>query len=105
MASSFPVIGAWYSDSVEDQSFEVVAVDEQFGTVEIQYLGGEVSEFDLETWSQLRLTPAEAPEDAGAAYELPQEDEWGKDDVIIPDNYINPLSSIEPESFPGTEDF
>ncbi len=105
MASQFPVIGAWYHDLVEDQMFEVVAVDEQFGTVEIQYLGGEVSEWDLETWPQLALIPAEAPEDAGAAYELSHEDEWGSDQAIIPETWVSPVTSIEPDNYPGIEDF
>ena len=105
MASQFPVIASWYHDLVEDRTFEVVAVDEQFGTVEIQYLEGEVSEFDMETWAQLALTPAEAPEDAGAAYELSHEDEWDNDQAIIPETWINPVSSIEPDSYPGIEDF
>ncbi len=105
MASQFPVIGAWYHDTSEDQAFEVVAVDEQYGTVEIQYLGGEVSEFELETWSQLKLIPAEAPEDAGAAYELSTEDEWGFDRTVTPESWNNPAALIEPDSYPSIEDF
>mgnify|MGYP000011003030 CR=1 FL=1 len=105
MASLFPVISAWYLDTTEDQVFEVVAVDEQYGTVEIQYIDGEVSEFDLETWSQLKLIPAEAPEDAGAAYELSHDDEWGFDHSIASANWSNPTINIEAESYPSIEDF
>ncbi len=105
MASQFPVISAWYLDKIEDQTFEVVAVDEQYGTVEIQYMDGEVSEFDLDTWSQLKLVPAEAPEDAGAAYELSTEDEWGQDKIIVPETWSHPFVHIEPESYPSIEDF
>ena len=105
MATQIPIVGEWYHDLVEDQMFEVVAVDEQFNTAEIQYKGGEVGEIDLEAWSQMPLVAAEAPEDAGAAYELSREDEWGNDQAIVPESWSNPLSSIEPESFQGFDDF
>ncbi len=103
MASQFPPIGAWYSDAVDEQVFEVVAVDEQFGTVEVQYAGGEISEFDLETWNQLSLLRAAPPEDAAAGYELSQED-FLTDEAAIPHNY-NPLNMIEPDLFQGFDDF
>jgi len=105
MASHFPVINAWYLDINEDQVFEVVAIDEQFGTVEIQYLGGELSEFDLDTWSQLQLTPAAAPEDAGAAYEMSIDDDLNLDSILVPHNWNNPTLSLEPDSYPSIEDF
>ena len=105
MATQTPTVGAWFQDLVEDQMFEIVAVDEQGGTIEVQYLGGEVSEFDLEGWEQVVLAPAEAPEDAGAGYELSREDEWNNDQAIVPESWSNPLSSIEPESFTGFDDF
>ena len=105
MALQNPAVGAWYHNLAEDDLFEIVAIDEQFGTIEIQYLGGEVSELEIENWAQLLLTPAEAPEDAGAAFELSKEDQWDNDRPIIPENWTNPLSSIEPKSFTGFEDF
>ena len=48
-----PLLGNWYQDLETQQIFKVVAVDEAaetIETVEIQYLGGEISEFDLESW-------------------------------------------------------
>ena len=104
MTTHNATVGAWYHDLGEDQFFEVVAVDENFSTVEIQYIGGEVAEIEFEAWAELPLIPAEAPEDAGAAFELSREDEWGNE-TIIPENWSNPISSIEPESFSGFDDF
>lgn len=63
MASQVLVIGAWYQDATEDQIFEVVAIDKQAALVEIQYLDGEVSELDFETWQQMLLLSAKPPED------------------------------------------
>lgn len=105
MAIQAPVIGNWYLDLADNQIFEVVAVDEQFRTIEIQYKGGEVSELDFESWAQFSLTTAEAPEDAGAPYELSPEDEWDNDRPMVPENWSDPIQSIEPESFPGIDDY
>ncbi|WP_024460335.1 DUF6763 family protein [Marinimicrobium sp. LS-A18] len=104
MGFQSPSIGAWYFDREDQQVFEVVALDEQQGTIEVQYLDGAIGEFDLETWPQLPLVPAAAPEDSEAAYELSQEDRWNDDDVLVPDSWNNPLNDIEPDLFPGYDD-
>ncbi|WIO73128.1 hypothetical protein QP938_07340 [Porticoccaceae bacterium LTM1] len=97
MAKMYPVIGEWYQEAAEDLFFEVVAVDEAGGTVEVQLIGGEITELDFDTWNQMILLPAEAPEDWRASYTLSREDRHGLDDVYIPDNYQDPLGSIEPD--------
>ena len=104
MASQVPNIGKWYQDAAEDQVFEVVAVDEHAGTVEIQYLEGEVSEIDFETWQQLVLLPAKAPEDWRASYELSTEDSHDSDEIYIPEMANDPLSFVEPDTTYGIDD-
>ena len=44
-----PTIGNWYRITGSD-SFEVVAFDEDDGTIELQYFDGTVEEMDLEDW-------------------------------------------------------
>ncbi|MCB1669041.1 MAG: DUF6763 family protein [Porticoccaceae bacterium] len=105
MATQVPNVGQWYQDAAEDQIFEVVAVDEHAGTIEIQYLEGELSEVDLETWQQLVLLPAQPPEDWRASYEMSLEDSLNSDDIYIPDSADDPLSFIEPDSMYGIDDF
>ncbi len=105
MASKTPTVGEWYHDLDENQLFEVVAVDDQFSTIEIQYIGGEIGEIDFEAWPHLPLVTAEAPEDAGAGYELSREDDWSNDDSPVPESWSNPLSSIEPDSFQEFDDY
>lgn len=60
------MIGDWYSLRGGDL-FEVVAVDEAEGTVEVQYFDGTVEEFELDDWyaqsSAGEIEEAEAPED------------------------------------------
>ncbi|MDM3869949.1 hypothetical protein QSV34_01135 [Porticoccus sp. W117] len=95
MAKHYPEIGSWYQDAEEDVLFEVVAVDDSAGTIEIQLLGGEVSELDFETWGQMLILGAEAPEDWRASYELSSEDSHELDDIAIPESPQDPLSTLD----------
>ena len=63
MSDLDPIVGNWYKNVEEEKEFEVVAVDEDAQTVEIQYFEGEVEEIDLDSWYELVLEPIEAPED------------------------------------------
>jgi hypothetical protein len=61
-----PRIGEWYRHTGGD-SFEVVAFDEDDGTIEMQYFDGTVEEMDTEDWdsqwADRALEAAEPPED------------------------------------------
>lgn len=58
-----PIVGNWYEHLDKGLKFEVVAVDEDEALVEVQYFNGDIEEIDLETWYELEIEPAEAPED------------------------------------------
>lgn len=68
-----PVIGDWYESGAGDM-FEVVAIDRDEGSVEIQYFDGAIEELDLETWLDLELAPVEPPEDYSGSLDLARED-------------------------------
>ncbi len=104
MASKVPVVGSWYQDAEEDQLFEVVAVDDDAGTVEIQYVDGEVSEIDFDSWRQLLLLDAEPPEDWRASYELSNEDRRDTDEIYQPTDMSDPLSMVEGDTLYGLDD-
>ncbi len=104
MASKVPIVGSWYQDAEEDQLFEVVAVDENAGTVEIQYVDGELSEIDFDSWGQLLLLPAEPPEDWRASYELSNEDMRDTDEIYQPTDMSDPLSMVEGDTIYGLDD-
>ena len=59
-----PEIGLWYSHRDKGQMFQVVAIDEDDGVIEIQDVDGDVDEIDLDGWHTLLLARAEPPEDA-----------------------------------------
>lgn len=58
-----PIAGNWYEIKGKGQKFEVVAVDEDSGMVEIQYFDGDLEEIDIDAWSELDLESIEPPED------------------------------------------
>jgi hypothetical protein len=66
MTAPVPGIGEWYR-LIGGESFEVVAFDEDDGTIEIQYFDGTVEEMDTEDWesqwADRALETAEPPED------------------------------------------
>ncbi len=91
-----PTVGSWHQDLETGYVFEVVAVDDATGTIEIQFIDGEVDEYDLESWSELQLVPAAEPEDWCAAYEMNREDRIESDFIQRPENWSGPLAEIEP---------
>jgi len=98
-------ISAWYQDLNSGAIFEVVAIDEDSGTIEYQHIDGELGEFELATWNQLPLLPAEAPEDWRNPYEISQEDDQSFDQAMVPENWSGVLTELEPELLDLGDDF
>lgn len=72
-----PIVGDWYSSHGE--RFEVVAVDEDERTIEVQYADGTVAEIDTDDWA-LRsqagaLHASEPPEDVSGAIDVEADEE------------------------------
>ena len=63
MGDADPIIGTWYRELNRDHRFEVVALDDKDGAVEIQDFDGNLDTIDLEAWYELSIEPIEAPED------------------------------------------
>jgi hypothetical protein len=73
MAKPAPVIGQWYRRTGGD-SFEVVAIDRDDRTIEIQYFDGTVEELEAEDWLEDEIEAAEAPEDWTGSVDIEPED-------------------------------
>ena len=58
-----PVAGNWYQHLDKGLDFEVVAIDEDNATIELQYVDGTLDEISLDEWYEMDLEPAEPPED------------------------------------------
>lgn len=71
-----PVPGQWYENLEEEESFQVLSVDEDSELIEIQYVDGDVEELDLESWAEMDLEKTAEPEGwSGSATEEEDEEE------------------------------
>lgn len=68
-----PGIGDWFR-SESGETFEVVALDEAEGTLEIQYFDGAVEEIDMDTWYEESFAAVEPPEDWSGSMDIQPED-------------------------------
>jgi len=84
-----PVVGQWYENIDENDSFRVLSVDEDAELIEIEYLDGDVEEIDLDTWAEFDLEKIEQPEGWSGAEiakadeeddEEDEDDDWDDDE-------------------------
>jgi len=101
MTAPDPGIGEWYRRT-GGELFEVVAFDEEDGTIEIQYFDGTVEEMDTEDWeSQWEdrlLEAAEPPEDWSGSVDVESTDDGGSGADISGDESdlrASPLDGID----------
>jgi len=82
-----PVVGQRYRGGTSEL-FEVVAIDEDDETIEIQYFDGTVNEIDFEAWNEQLLDGlidmADAPEDWSGAIDVEAEDLGDLEDTAQP---------------------
>lgn len=101
MASFFPAIGSSFQELATGQIFEVISVDEENDSMEVQYQDGDIAEFDKDSWSHHDVIMA-SPHTYGR-------DHFGDDSPFERDEpqhyYGNPLEDIEPDSFGGFDDY
>ncbi len=95
MANTYqPRLGDWYKSITSDR-FEIVALDDDASTMEVQYFDGAVEEIDFDTWKDMEIVPIEPPEDWSGSMDLEKED-YGVDlELTAPNDNINPLDKIE----------
>ncbi|ANO49950.1 MAG: hypothetical protein RIA65_13365 [Woeseia sp.] len=94
MAVVFPVIGHWYRRS-NGTLFEVVAVDEQDSTIELQYFDGTIDEVDMEAWPALLIEQVRAPEDWSGSVDMTAEDFLDSEPGDLPLGWQDPLEILE----------
>jgi len=70
-----PVPGQWYESLEDEETFQVLSVDEDSELIELQYEDGDVEEIDYETWQELDLELTEEPEGWSGSEEGEEEDE------------------------------
>jgi hypothetical protein len=89
-----PRVGDWYQN-ISGENFEIVALDDDEATLEIQYFDGAVEEVDFDSWHELEIAPIEPPEDWSGSMDIERAD-YGVDlELTAPNDKINPLDEIE----------
>ena len=72
-----PVVGQWYRGAT-NELFEIVAIDDQDGTIEVQYFDGSITEMDFDSWNadlmEGDIEMADAPEDWSGSVDVGSED-------------------------------
>jgi len=94
MAAQFPPIGSWFRRP-NGVLFEVVAIDEAEGTVEIQQFDGTIGEMDMENWPQQLLVEISAPDDWSGSVDMDPEDDAGKKTSDMPNGFHDPLAFLD----------
>jgi len=70
-----PIVDNWYQHLDKGQAFQVVAVDEDAGTVELQHFDGDVEEIDLDAWYQIPVELIEEPENWSGPFDVGEMDD------------------------------
>ncbi len=86
-----PIVGHWYAHHDKGALFQVVALDDDAGTVEIQEFDGGLDELDLDEWRSLSVYAAAQPEDWGGPLDDVEPDEFGYTDLATEDKSASPL--------------
>jgi hypothetical protein len=72
-----PIVGQWYRGAT-NELFEIVAIDEEDETIEVQYFDGSITEMEYDSWNEQLLDGdievADAPEDWTGSVDIGSED-------------------------------
>jgi hypothetical protein len=72
--------GEWYLDRQSGNTFQVVGIDEDAGSIEVQFADGAVGEFLVDDWESMSLARSGQPEDWAGPY-----DDLEADDIGLPE--------------------
>ena len=94
MTAHAPLIGHWFMKPGVSW-FEVVAIDEDAATVEIQQFDGTIDQIDVKVWQESSFVEVAAPEDWSGSVDMDPEDFVDKSDNDLPAGFFNPLEFLD----------
>ena len=89
-----PAVGEWYQ-SPDGLDFEVVAIDQDEATIEIQYFDGAIEELDFTSWAQMPLQAIQPPEDWSGSVDMMREDFLTDIGASSQDSWASPLDMMD----------
>lgn len=75
-----PVIDSWYKDVENNLTFKVIAIEESDDSIEVQYVNGDIGEYDTDSWYNSTFDYIEEPEDWSAPFGGIETDDLGYSD-------------------------
>jgi len=100
-----PVPGQWYESLEDEETFQVLSVDEDSELIELQYEDGDVEEIDYETWQELDLELAEEPEGWSGSEDEDDEDEDYDDEDEDDDEWDDDEDEADDEDYGDRDDY
>jgi hypothetical protein len=91
-----PRVGDWY-EGVSGEAFEVITVDDDDQTIEIQYTDGTIEELDFDTWQEMELAAVDAPGDWAGPLDMDREEFGSGPEASPPDDWSYSLGDFDPE--------
>ncbi|MGR8940947.1 MAG: DUF6763 family protein [Gammaproteobacteria bacterium] len=76
-----PIVGNWYKDLENNLTFKVINIEEGEDSIEVQYLDGDIGEYDYESWYNSTFDYIEEPEDWSAPFDDLESDDLGYTDL------------------------
>ncbi|WP_144395015.1 DUF6763 family protein [Pleionea sediminis] len=67
-------IGHWYRINFTLEPVEVIGLDDNEQTIELQHYEGEIESLDVNDWESLTPIEVDAPDDWSGAYEVERQD-------------------------------
>ncbi|HRP35001.1 MAG TPA: hypothetical protein PLI48_03870 [Gammaproteobacteria bacterium] len=94
MPLPIPAIGDWYQ-APTGVRFEVIAVDDEDGSIDIQHFDGTVEEIEFDAWEESEFLPADPPEDYSGSLDI-ERDDYGMDlDRAAVRDWSDPLDFLD----------
>ncbi len=94
MPLPIPAIGDWYQ-APGGTSFEVVAVDDDDGTIDIQHFDGTIEELDFDAWEESAFVPTDPPEDYSGSLDIERDDYHMDNDKPSARDWSDPLDFLD----------
>ncbi len=97
MPVAYPAIGQWFRRP-NGALLEVVAVDEDDSTIEVQFFDGTIDEIEVEAWREQFFVEVAAPEDWSGSVDMDPDDYKGTAPDEMPRGFHDPFEFLDKES-------
>ncbi|CAG7857759.1 hypothetical protein MCAMS1_02700 [biofilm metagenome] len=91
-----PIVGSWYKDLENSFKFQVINIDDKSDSIEVQYLNGDIGEYDQESWYASTFDYIEDPEDWSAPFDEIEDDDLGYSD---PDLHRPDMEDVDIDNY------